>query len=82
MTIAEQARSYRNKKGVLLWPKYVAALNAGDRDEALAIAKTIQAALGLTDRQRLVNLPKIARQSSTRGKPRKARCEHCGQVLR
>lgn len=74
MTIADKARAHH------LWSDYVLARDVGDSEAANAASHAIAVDLGLTERQRVSNLPKAAAQRGTRGRPRKRpRCPHCGK---
>lgn len=74
-TLAFRARAHS------LWLLYAEALARRDRHGASAISKSIAADLGLTETQRTHNLPKIAKQTKAKGRPKRAPyeavCPHC-----
>ena len=74
MTIAKRVRSHP------LWADYMKARRENLAEAARQLSLVIAMELDLTERQRLVNLPKIAAQTGARGRPRsKERCPHCGK---
>jgi hypothetical protein len=82
-TIAAQVRDHH------FWPDYVAARETGNAAKAAAMSKAIARDVGLTERQRTHNLPKIAAQTKpvgwAKGRRRKppyeAKCPNCGHEL-
>jgi hypothetical protein len=79
VTIASRVRAHR------LWPDYLVVLDANSRVLIRKYSQTIADDLGLTEEQRLKNLPKIAKQSKPRGRPRTrsfgTTCPYCAREL-
>ena len=79
MTLADRARAHP------LWASYVDARAATRWLDAASASKKIATDLGLTETQRLKNLPKIAKQSKPKGRPRTrhvgTRCPYCAHEL-